>query len=70
MVLRFYPGGTVAVRGNLFWVAADDWWGCDVARAAGVRIPASAYVDADPDVSQMYEDGAGLNYTALLPIEE
>ena len=70
MVLRFYRGGPVAVRGNLHWLAADDMYGCVVAKEAGVRIPPSTYLNADPEVSQFPCGRLGLNYTALLPIEE
>ena len=70
MTLRFYRGGPVAVRGYEWWVSADGLFGCGVANAVGAVIPASTYIDADPDVSATRDGETGTNRTALLPIEE
>ena len=71
MTLRFYRGGPVAVRGYEWWVTADGSFGCSVAIGVGAIIPRTTYLDADPGMSQGRDsDAAGLNKTALLPIEE
>ena len=70
MVLRFYRGGPVAVRGRLFWVSADGLGGCCLASKVGANIPTNAYFRADPAVSQGWYGRVGVNDTALLPIEE
>ena len=75
-MLRFYPGGPQAIRGNAFWLTRNGTWGCDVTRDVGVTIPSNTYGHADPELSQvvwtpLWDNGrpVGLNCTALLPVE-
>ena len=72
MTLRFYRGGPVAVCHNFtsFWVTENGVNGCDVARYFGADIPRDTYREADPAFSQFDFEGVGVNYTALLPVEE
>ena len=70
MTLRFYRGGPVAVVDDVYGVTDGGAYGCIIANGVGAVIPASTYVDADPRVSQMWYIDVGINYTALLPIEE
>ena len=70
MVLRFYPGGPRAIRGTSYWRTPNCSSGCWVARQMGASIPESTYTDADHHFSQWWVGCGGVNFTALLPIEE
>ena len=75
MTFRLWLGGPRAVEGEPLWMCPgkDIPYACCAASKAGFDIPADTYRDADPGVSawvlSMGERVAGINDTAILPLE-